>query len=232
MKAMILAAGRGERLRPLTDHIPKPLLAAGGRSLIEHLIAGLVRTGFNEIVINIAHLGEQITARLGDGSRLGAVIVYSPEGNAALETGGGIHNALPLLGNKPFLVVNGDIATDYPFDRLRDHPVGLAHLVLTANPPHHPSGDFALRDGWIMDSPVDRATFTGIGVYRPELFAACKPGAFPLAPLLREAMTKGLVTGEIYPGFWMDIGTEARLRELDQRLSRHEVREAEAASPF
>jgi MurNAc alpha-1-phosphate uridylyltransferase len=229
MKAMILAAGRGERLRPLTDHTPKPLLPAGGRPLIEHMIEGLVRAGFTDIVINIAHLGQQIPGRLGDGANLGAKIVYSSEGETALETGGGIHHALPLLENSPFLVVNGDIATDYPFERLKHQPAGLAHLVLTENPLHHPSGDFALRDGEILDSAEDRHTFTGIGVYRPELFAACLPGKFPLAPLLREAMAKGLVSGEIYRGFWMDIGTEARLRELDERLLAVELEAIDAA---
>lgn len=230
MKAMILAAGRGERLRPLTDHTPKPLLPAGGRPLIEHLMEALVDAGFADIVINIAHLGQQIPARLGDGAKLGAHIRYSFEGETALETGGGIHQALPLLGDAPFLVVNGDIATDYPFDRLKNQPAGLAHLVLTENPPHHPLGDFALRDGAILDSAEDCHTFTGIGVYRPELFAACQPGKFPLAPLLRQAMAKGLVSGEIYRGFWMDIGTAARLHELDRRLSESELQTAGAAT--
>lgn len=219
MKAMILAAGRGERLRPLTDRTPKPLLSAGGRPLIEYIISGLVRAGFPDIVINLSHLGEQIPAQLGDGSGLGAQILYSSEGEPALETGGGIHHALPLIGNSPFLVVNGDIATDYPFERLKNQPAGLAHLVLTNNPPHRPHGDFALRDGAVVDSRENCLTFTGIGVYRAELFAACTPGKFPLAPLLRAAMAQVQVSGEIYRGFWMDIGTEARLRELDSHLS-------------
>lgn len=219
MKALILAAGRGERLRPLTDHTPKPLLEAGGRPLIEHTIAALARAGFTELVINLAHLGGHIQAQLGNGSRLGVRIAYSPEGEEALETGGGIHHALPLLGGQPFLVVNGDLATDYPFERLKDQPAGLAHLVLVANPIHHPQGDFALRDdGKLSASGEPRHTFSGIGVYRPELFAACEPGKFPLAPLLRGAMAQGLVSGERYPGFWMDIGTIERLQEFDERL--------------
>ncbi|MGX2038819.1 N-acetylmuramate alpha-1-phosphate uridylyltransferase MurU [Methylocaldum sp. MU1018] len=218
MKAMILAAGRGERMRPLTDRTPKPLLTAGGRPLIEHTIESLVRGGFVDIVVNTAHLGEQIEAHLGDGARFGARIAYSAEGEA-LETGGGIHRALPLLGDRPFLAVNGDIATDYPFRRLRYRPAGLAHLVLVPNPLHHPQGDFALSDGAVLDSGDCRFTFSGIGVYRPELFADCAPGKFPLAPLLRRAMADGLVSGEVYPGFWMDIGTVDRLRAFDEHLN-------------
>jgi len=217
MKAMILAAGRGERMRPLTDSTPKPLLVAGGRPLIEHTIESLAQDGFVDIVVNTAHLGEQVEAHLGDGARFGARIVYSAEGEA-LETGGGIHRALPLLGEHPFLVVNGDIATDYPFGRLRNQTSGLAHLVLVPNPPHHPRGDFALRSGMVQDSGDGRFTFSGIGVYRPELFAGCSPGKFPLAPLLRRAMADGLVSGEMYGGFWMDIGTIDRLQAFDEHL--------------
>jgi MurNAc alpha-1-phosphate uridylyltransferase len=219
MKALILAAGRGERLRPLTDNTPKPLLHVGGRPLIEYIIAGLSRAGFSDLVVNLAHLGEQIQARLGDGSGLGLNITYSQEGGNALETGGGIRQALPLLGNGPFLVVNGDVATDFPFESLRKHPDGLAHLVLVENPPHHPQGDFALQGGQVTALGEPKFTFSGIGVYRPELFAGRQPGKFPLAPLLREAMAKGWVSGQIYPGFWMDIGTVERLRELDERLT-------------
>jgi MurNAc alpha-1-phosphate uridylyltransferase len=218
MKALILAAGRGERLRPLTDHTPKPLLEADGRALIEHTILALAKAGYTELVVNLAHLGGQIQARLGDGSRFGVHIAYSQEGEEALETGGGIHRALPLLGKGPFLVVNGDLATDYPFERLHGRPQGLAHLVLVGNPAHHPRGDFALDGEKALAEGEPRHTFSGIGVYRPELFAACEPGKFPLAPLLRQAMAKGQVGGELYPGFWMDIGTVERLREFDERL--------------
>ena len=219
MKALILAAGRGERLRPFTDTVPKPLLTVGGCPLIEHIIAGLVRAGFRDVVINLAHLGEQIQSALGDGARFGIRIAYSQEGDAALETGGGIHRALPLLGSEPFLVVNGDVATDFPFASLQHRPEGLAHLVLVDNPLHHPQGDFALLGDKVLAEGDPKFTFSGIGVYRPELFAGRLPGKFPLAPLLREAMAGGLVSGQIHSGFWMDVGTVERLRELDERLT-------------
>ena len=217
MKAMILAAGRGERMRPLTDHTPKPLLKAGGRALIEHTIDGLVAGGISEMIVNTAHLGEQVEQYLGDGARYGASIRYSLEGEA-LETGGGIFRALPLLGDEPFLVVNGDIATDFNFASLRERKIDLAHLVLVANPKHHPQGDFGLAEGLALDGGDPRYTFCGIGVYRPELFAACNPGRFALAPLLRKAMVTEQVSAEFYPGFWMDIGTVERLQAFDQYL--------------
>jgi len=223
MKAMILAAGRGERMRPLTDTVPKPLLAAGGHRLIEYHLHALARAGITDIVINHAHLGAQIAACLGDGARYGVHITYSPEGERGLETGGGILRALPLLGAEPFLVVNADIWTDYPFARLPQAPDAQAHLVLVSNPAHHPAGDFTLADGRIGNDAAARHTFSGIGVYRPELFASCRPGAFPLAPLLRAAATRGAVSGELYAGAWMDIGTPARLHELDQRLRAEDI---------
>ncbi len=219
MKVLILAAGRGERLRPFTDSTPKPLLQVGGRPLIEHIISNLSDAGFNEFIVNLSHLGEKIQAHLGDGSQLGVQIDYSCEENGALETGGGIFQALPLLGTEPFMVVNGDVATDFPFSSLRNCLDGLAHLVLVGNPPHHPQGDFALEGGQVMVEGVPKHTFSGIGVYRPELFAGCQPGRFPLAPLLREAMAKKSVSGQIHKGFWMDIGTIERLRELDEHLT-------------
>lgn len=215
---MILAAGRGERMRPLTDHTPKPLLQAGGRRLIEYHLDALARVGFVDVVINHAHLGAQIEQALGDGSRYGVRIRYSPEGDQALETGGGIFRALPLLGDGPFLVVNGDVWTDYPFAQIPREPAGLAHLVLVDNPPQHPQGDFALMDSLVRNDGPERLTFSGIGVYRPELFADCAPGAFPLAPLLRRAAEAGLVGGEHYRGRWMDIGTPERLAQLDRML--------------
>lgn len=219
MKAMILAAGRGERMRPLTDDCPKPLLEAGGRALIEHLIAALAAAGFRELVINTAHLGERLTARIGDGRRYGVAIEWSPEPDGALETGGGILQALPRLGER-FVVVNGDIWTDYPFARLHQARSSLAHLVLVDNPPHHAAGDFALRDSQVSADGPARLTFSGIGAYHRELFRACRPGRFPLAPLLRAAMGEQRVSGEHYRGRWFDIGTPERLQELDRELGR------------
>jgi MurNAc alpha-1-phosphate uridylyltransferase len=219
MKAMILAAGRGERMRPLTDHTPKPLLVAGGRTLIEYLIAGLAAAGFRELVINHAHLGEQLERFLGDGTDFDVRIEWSREPDGALETGGGIFQALPRLGDAPFLVVNSDIWTDYPWARLAREIRGLAHLVLIDNPPHHPHGDFVLDGARVRADDGERLTFSGIGVYHPALFRNCRPGKFPLAPLLRAAMARGLVSGEHYRGAWFDIGTPERLAELDRCLA-------------
>jgi N-acetyl-alpha-D-muramate 1-phosphate uridylyltransferase len=216
--AMILAAGRGERMRPLTDHTPKPLLAAGGRPLIEYHIEALARAGIRDLVINLAHLGGQIRRRLGDGARWQLAIRYLEEPPGALETGGGIFNALPLLGDGPFLVVNGDIWTDCDFARLGCPADALAHLLLVDNPPQHPRGDFTLAAGRVGNGPARRLTFSGIGLYRAELFAGCRGGAFPLAPLLRDAAERGRVSGEHFRGDWMDIGTPQRLGELDARL--------------
>lgn len=218
MKAMILAAGRGERMRPLTDAVPKPLLRAGDKVLIEYLLDGLAAAGWDEVVINHAHLGDQLRAALGDGRRYGLRIQYSSEGEEGLETGGGIYRALPLLDSDPFLVVNGDIWTDYPFARLPRTLTGLAHLVLVDNPGHHPAGDFVLDHGRVLAAGASKLTFSGIGVYRHALFAGCRPGKFPLAPLLRAAMAEGRVSGEHYRGAWFDVGTPERLAELDARL--------------
>jgi MurNAc alpha-1-phosphate uridylyltransferase len=226
---MILAAGRGERLRPLTDHTPKPLLPAGGRPVIEHTLEALVRAGFADIVINLAHLGWQIRERLGDGRRFGARIRYSDEGEQALETAGGILQALALLGPEPFVVVNGDIGTDYDFARLRREPAGDAHLVLVPNPPHHPQGDFGLDSDRVtpLGDGTQAYTFAGIGVYRAELFAPLPPGRAPLAPLLRQAMAAGRVSGELHPGFWLDIGTAERLGAYERWLHGRERRPAQ-----
>ncbi|MCX7097317.1 MAG: nucleotidyltransferase family protein [Methylococcales bacterium] len=216
MKAMILAAGRGERMRPLTDHTPKPLLPVAGQALIEHTIHQLVAAGFVDIVINHAHLGGQIESRLGNGQQYGASICYSPEGEQGLETAGGIINALPLLGDEVFLVVNGDIATDFPYAELTDKAVDLAYLVLVDNPAHHPEGDFGFAgDDKVTENTSQRYTFSGIGLYRPELFNNIPPGSHKLGPLLRQAMATHRVQGQKYAGFWMDIGTPERLQELD-----------------
>ena len=216
MKAMILAAGKGERMRPLTLTTPKPLVQAAGVPLIEYHLHALAAAGFNEIVINHAWLGQQIEDHLGDGSRFGLSIQYSPEGEP-LETGGGIFRALSLLGDDAFLVVNGDIWTDYDFSVLHQPINGLAHLVLADNPPHHPKGDFTLIDGKVQDGEPDAQTLTysGIGVLHPQLFDGCSDGAFKLAPLLRNAMDKGEVTGERLKGHWVDVGTYERLAEAE-----------------
>ena len=221
MKAMILAAGRGERMRPLTDHTPKPLLQAGGKPLIVWHIERLAAAGFHELVINHAHLGQQLEATLGNGARFGVSIEYSAEAEA-LETAGGIANALHLLGDQPFLVVNGDIFTDFDFSRLHSGIAGdlLAWLVLVDNPQHNGGGDFALAGDRITEQGALLHTFSGIGVYHPSLFAGIAPGTkAKLAPLLRAAMRSGKVGGEYHAGLWMDIGTPQRLAELDKQLS-------------
>jgi MurNAc alpha-1-phosphate uridylyltransferase len=218
MKAMILAAGRGERMRPLTDHTPKPLLPVAGKPIIEYTIEQLVAAGFNELVINHAHLGLQIENYLGDGSQFGATIHYSPEGEQGLETAGGIINALPLLGEDAFLVVNGDIASDFDFASLKNIKVDLAHLVLVPNPEHHPEGDFGLDTVGLVDEQVaETLTFSGIGLYSPLLFANLPAGSRKLGGLLREAIRQQRVSGQKHTGFWLDIGTPERLAELNAR---------------
>ncbi|MCP4996389.1 MAG: nucleotidyltransferase family protein [Gammaproteobacteria bacterium] len=218
VKAMILAAGRGERMRPLTDQIPKPLLEVGGKPLIQFHIEALVDAGIRDLVINVSYLGELIVERLGDGSQFGASIVYSEEPPGALETGGGIYHALPLLGDTPFLVVNGDVWTDFKFSNLSLAENRLAHLVLVRNPDHHPEGDFILEEHLVQDRSGERFTYSGIGMYDPRLFSSCQAGAFPLAPLLRREMRSGLVSGQYYAGGWHDVGTPARLKQLNDEL--------------
>jgi MurNAc alpha-1-phosphate uridylyltransferase len=218
--ALIFAAGRGERMRPLSDVTPKPLLIAGGKRLIEWHLEKLAALGVRKVVINTSHLAEQFPATLGDGARWKLEIAYSYEGPEPLETGGGMLRALPLLGTQPFLAVNGDIWTDFDFAQLPPAPDGLAHLVMVDNPPQHPAGDFALHDGLLHD-PVRQSaphtlTFAGIGVYRPELIAAHAPGRFSIVPSLREAMRQGLVSGQHHRGRWTDVGTPQRLAELDR----------------
>jgi MurNAc alpha-1-phosphate uridylyltransferase len=222
MKAMILAAGRGERLRPLTDTTPKPLLYAGKYRLIEYTIMSLVNAGITDIVINYAHLGEQFPKALGDGSNYGAHIQYSPEIAGGLETAGGIINALELLGDEPFLVVNGDIWTDYPFAdllKIELKPEQSCHLVLVMNPEHNPDGDFGLRSGLVTEQSERRYTFSGIAIYRPQMFKDQPISKQPLKPYLLKAIEQNAASGEIYFDNWFDIGTEERLKQLTARLT-------------
>ena len=218
MKAMLLAAGRGERMRPLTDATPKPLLHVGGRPLIEHHLARLAAAGVREVVINTSWLGEQIPAALGRGARWGLSIAYSPEPWPALETGGGIQRALPLLGPEPFLLVNGDVYTDVDFQALRLAPGDLGQLVLVPNPAHHAKGDFCLDHGRITEDDGDKLTFSGVSILDPALFDACVPGRFPLAPLLFAARSAGRLGGQRHDGYWLDVGSLERLAELDAHL--------------
>jgi MurNAc alpha-1-phosphate uridylyltransferase len=212
---MILAAGRGERLRPMTDTIPKPLLRVRGQPLIERHVMGLARAGVERIVINLAWLGSQIREYLGDGSRYGAAIVYSEEQPRALETAGGIFRALPHLGPAPFAVVNGDIYTDFPFETLRVAADRDAHLVLVPNRPQHPRGDFGLEQGLALGAAPSQYTFSGIAVYRSTFFAGCTDGVFPLKPLLLRSMAAERCSAELYTGVWEDVGTPERLQALN-----------------
>ena len=216
MKAMILAAGRGERMRPLTERIPKPLLEAGGKPLIQYHVEALSAAGIRQLVINHARLGEMIEARLGDGRAYGLEISYSAEGETPLDTGGGIKKALALLGQDPFILVNADIWTDFDFSGLPHRPTGQAHIVLVDNPPHHPRGDFTLQGSSVSEAGAPRYTYGGIGVFTGELFENCRDTVFPLAPLLRRAMGQGRVSGELHCGRWYDIGTPDRLAQLNQ----------------
>lgn len=219
MKAMILAAGRGERLRPLTDTTPKPLLMAGSKSLIEHHLLQLADNGITDVVINIAWLGQQIRERLGNGEKYNLHIIYSDEGEQALETAGGIIKALPLLGDKPFLVVNGDIWSDFDLSTLINGEMqGEAHLILVDNPGHNHKGDFALKDGYLQESADSMYTYSGIGVYTKQFFDGLQPGKTPLAPIIRGKIKQHRVTGAIYKGLWTDIGTIERLQTLNNSL--------------
>ena len=215
--AVILAAGFGTRLAPLTDHTPKPLIKIGETSLIERLIAHLASGGYRELVINLAWLGDQIETRLGDGTNYGVEILYSREPDGALETGGGIAHALPLLGNQPFAVINADIATDYPFEQLRLVST-FPHLVLVPNPDHNPNGDFSIDDGKLSRTPPFPFTFAGIAAYHPAWFAD-RRGRFALAPMLYEAAAQGHLSGEVFKGSWADIGTPERLRLARQAFT-------------
>ena len=220
MKAFILAAGRGERMRPLTDHTPKPLLEVGGKPLIVWHLERLAAAGFRDIVINHAHLGCMIEKTLGDGSQWGLRIQYSPEPPGALETAGGIANALPLLGDQPFLVVNGDVYCDMDFGHFLGSTATATHLVMVANPPHHAGGDFSLDGNRLIHANGEQTlTYAGIGVFSPSFFAEVKPGTvMKLRPLLDAAIAAGTLTGERFAGRWVDVGTPQRLAELDQEL--------------
>jgi len=217
MRAMILAAGRGERLRPLTDHTPKPLLDVHGRPLIAHHLENLAAAGFREVVINLAHLGDMIRESLGDGERWGLNIHYSDEPEDALDTGGGIQQALPLLGDAPFAVINGDVFSNYPLARLRAVKCDRVHLVLVPNPQHNPEGDFSLLGGYVGLTGQTLHTFSGISVYHPRFFDSAPGGRFSVKPMLRTAAALQQVTGEMYRGEWHDVGTQERLQALRDR---------------
>lgn len=222
MKAMLLAAGRGERMGVLTDHTPKPLLPVAGKPLLQHHIERLVAAGFSEIVINTAWLGEQIAAFVGGGLRFGVPVHISAE-RERLETGGGIHHALGLLGDAPFAVVNSDVWTDFPLASLPAQISDLAHLVLVPNPPHNPQGDFVLAQQRCLSSGAgERLTFSGISILQPQLFAGATGGRFPLAPLLRDAMGQGRVSGQRYDGIWIDVGTPERLRAAEHIMQENQ----------
>jgi MurNAc alpha-1-phosphate uridylyltransferase len=214
LRAMVLAAGRGERMRPLTDQLPKALLSVRGKALIVYHLEKLSLLGVREVVINLAWLGDRIRAALGHGERWNLRIQYSDEGQSALETGGGIYRALPLLGSDPFLVVNADVFSDFDFGSLRIEPSALAQLVFVANPAQHPEGDFALREGRVQEQGSSRWTYSGIGLIRPELFEGCSAGRFPLLPLFRRAIAAGRVGGQLHTGLWSDVGTVERLAAL------------------
>lgn len=219
---MILAAGRGERMRPLTDTVPKPLLQAGGKPLLQYHLEKLAAAGITEVVINTGRLGRQIEEYFGSGRSWGVSITYSHEGESALDTGGGIRRALPLLGAEPFLLVNADIWIARDFRSLpQDLGTDLGHLVMVANPRHHPQGDFILTQGRLAATgDGDRLTYAGLGVLAPALFRDCREEVFPLAPLLQAAMGEGRISGEFFAGDWLDVGTPQRLQELDSIIKK------------
>ena len=220
MKAMVLAAGRGERMRPLTDTTPKPLIMLDQYRLIEYHLLNLARSGFTDIVINVAWLGEQIIETIGSGEQYNLNITYSNEGEQALETGGGIFNALPLLGDEPFLVVNGDVWTDYPFEQLYNFKLkDRAHLIMVNNPEHNLQGDFFIESDRLVESGNTKFTYSGVGVYAKAFFENCKTGKFPLAPMIRNFITRDEISAELYQGKWIDVGTVDRLEKLRTELN-------------
>ncbi len=223
--AMILAAGRGERLRPLTDSTPKPLIHVGKYRLIEYHLHALAAIGIERVVINVAYLADQIQSVLGDGSRYGIEIVYSPEPEGALETAGGIRHALPLLGDDPFLVLNGDVLCDYPLEKITIATSKWMHLLLVPNPDHHPVGDFGLDyrtdpcDLTLPPGSEGRLTYAGIGLFRPRLFRHLKAGRHPLAPIIQQCIRRGQASGERHDGYWSDVGDVSRLASARSTLS-------------
>ncbi len=214
MRAMVLAAGRGERLRPLTDEVPKSLVEVRGKSLLERHLASIHAAGVRTVVINLGWLGDKIVERVGSGRRYGLNVLYSQEGENILETGGGIHNALPMLGDEPFLVINADIFTDMPVPVITLADQHIGHLVMVPSPEYRDGGDFDIEDGLIRNGETQRLTFSGVAMYRPSFFDACEPGRFPLAPMLREAADNGQLSGSLYDGVWADIGTPERLKAI------------------
>jgi len=218
MQAMILAAGKGERMRPLSLHTPKPLLQAGGKPLLQYHIESLVAASVDKIVINTGRMGEMIQAWFRDGDSFGVHIHYSHEGDEPLGTGGGIRKALPLLGDAPFILVNGDIWTEFDYRSLPARPGGLAHLIMVDNPEHNSGGDFALKDGLLSTTGPTLQTYSGIGVYDPQIFSGTDSRLFSLVPLLKQAMLNQQVSGQYFKGRWFDIGTPERLIQLDRLL--------------
>lgn len=222
MRAVILAAGKGERMRPLTLTKPKPLLEVCGTTLIEHHIINLKKAGFIRIIINVSWLAQQIMKKLGDGSQYGVEIRYSFEGNEPLETGGGLFNALPLIGSKPFLVVNADVKTNFDFSTIKQNYDSLAHLVLVNNPDHNPNGDFSINKNNALSSEISKSklTYSGIGIYNPLLFKNCSHGKYSVVPLLKQAMTNNDITGEFFQGNWNDIGNLDRLITINKNCKK------------
>ena len=216
MKAMVLAAGRGERLRPLTDTTPKSLVTVHGETLLERHLATISAAGIRTVVINLGWLGSKIVDHIGSGAQFGLHVVYSDEGSNVLETGGGICRALPLLGPDPFLVVNADIFTDMPVPDVALQDDEMGHLVLVPSPNYRAGGDFDIENGKIVNAETQSLTFSGVAVYRPELFSGCEPGRFSVVPMLRQAAESGLLQGSVYRGQWADIGTPERLATLNR----------------
>ncbi len=214
MRAMVLAAGRGERLRPLTDEVPKSLVEVRGESLLERHLVNIHAAGIRTVVINLGWLGDRIVERVGSGERYGLNVLYSQEGDNILETGGGIHKALPMLGDDPFLVVNADIYTDMPVPRINMADEHVGHLVMVPSPEYRNGGDFDIENGLIRNGESQRLTFSGVAMYRPSFFDGCEPGRFPLAPMLRKAADNGQLSGSLYEGQWADIGTPERLKAI------------------